>query len=182
MTGAFRVSLNPPEGSAVSVTTTDDTFRGTVIEASQAARIVKLELPASLSGVRASGRDGRAASAIALWPSAQRENSSPVLKTLQASPGSRFSSITGFIQAVRPQVSVQRAGPGIKGIPSDDTVDRFKALNIPVYRQTAMDAYACAWMARTCPYVLKTREPPGLTNGAMACPDPAHCLTRDYLS
>jgi len=63
---------------------------------------------------------------------------SSVLKI--AHHGSRFSSTPGFIQAVRPQLSILSVGPGIKGIPSGDTVARFEALNIPVYRT---DRHGC---------------------------------------
>jgi len=54
--------------------------------------------------------------------------------------GSRFSSTAEFIRAVRPQVGILSVGPGVKGIPSNEAVARFKAYNVPVYRT---DRHGC---------------------------------------
>ncbi len=48
--------------------------------------------------------------------------------------GSRFSSTTHFIRAVKPDLAVLSVGPGIRGIPSPETVARYTALSIPLYR------------------------------------------------
>lgn len=48
--------------------------------------------------------------------------------------GSRYSSSIHFIRAVQPQVAVLSTGPGIKGIPSDETIERYHVLSVPLYR------------------------------------------------
>jgi competence protein ComEC len=48
--------------------------------------------------------------------------------------GSRYSSTIEFIRAVKPDIAVLSAGPGIRGIPSDEAINRYKAFTIPVYR------------------------------------------------
>ncbi len=48
--------------------------------------------------------------------------------------GSRHSSNIHFIRAVQPQVAVLSVGPGIKGIPSDEAIERYRALSVPLYR------------------------------------------------
>lgn len=48
--------------------------------------------------------------------------------------GSRYSSTTGFIRAVRPDLAVLSVGPGIRGIPSPETIARYAALSVPLYR------------------------------------------------
>lgn len=48
--------------------------------------------------------------------------------------GSRHSSTTHFIGAVKPQIAVMSVGPGIRGIPSDEAIARYMALAIPLYR------------------------------------------------
>ena len=63
---------------------------------------------------------------------------SSVLKI--AHHGSRFSSSTDFLRAVKPDIGILSAGPGIKGIPSEDAIGRFQKFNIPVYRT---DRHGC---------------------------------------
>jgi competence protein ComEC len=48
--------------------------------------------------------------------------------------GSRYSSTTDFIRAVRPDLAVLSVGPGIRGIPSPETIARYAALSVPLYR------------------------------------------------
>jgi len=48
--------------------------------------------------------------------------------------GSRFSSTPHFIRAVDPEVAVLSVGPGIRGIPSADTLARYASLPVPLYR------------------------------------------------
>lgn len=49
--------------------------------------------------------------------------------------GSRFSSSPSSLLAIRPRLAVITCGPGApKGLPSQETVGRFKALGIPVLR------------------------------------------------
>ena len=48
--------------------------------------------------------------------------------------GSRHSSSTGFIGAVAPLVAVLSTGPGIKGVPSAETVERYRVMSVPLYR------------------------------------------------
>lgn len=48
--------------------------------------------------------------------------------------GSRHSSSTNFIRAVAPLAAVLSTGPGINGIPSDETVERYRAMSVPLYR------------------------------------------------
>ncbi len=48
--------------------------------------------------------------------------------------GSRHSSTVAFIRAVRPDIAVLSAGPGIRGIPSNEAIARYRAFNIPLYR------------------------------------------------
>ncbi len=48
--------------------------------------------------------------------------------------GSRYSSTPHFIRAVDPEVAVLSVGPGIRGIPSADTIARYASLPVPLYR------------------------------------------------
>ncbi|OPY80037.1 MAG: ComEC family competence protein [Syntrophorhabdus sp. PtaU1.Bin153] len=48
--------------------------------------------------------------------------------------GSRYSSSHAFLQAVRPDLAVLSAGTGIKGIPSNEALERYQGLSIPVAR------------------------------------------------
>lgn len=48
--------------------------------------------------------------------------------------GSRYSSTAEFIRTVRPDIAILSAGPGIRGIPSDEALARYRASGIPVYR------------------------------------------------
>lgn len=48
--------------------------------------------------------------------------------------GSRHSSTTHFIGAVEPELAVLSVGPGIRGIPSPETIARYAALSVPLYR------------------------------------------------
>ncbi len=48
--------------------------------------------------------------------------------------GSKGSSSTAFIYAVRPDLAVLSVGPGIKGLPSEEVIERYKRLSIPVLR------------------------------------------------
>ena len=54
--------------------------------------------------------------------------------------GSRHSNTVDFIRAVKPDIGILSVGPGIRGIPSDEAIARFKAFNIPVYRT---DRHGC---------------------------------------
>ncbi len=48
--------------------------------------------------------------------------------------GSRHSSTIHFIRAVRPDLAVLTVGPGIRGIPSPETIARYASLSVPLYR------------------------------------------------
>jgi competence protein ComEC len=48
--------------------------------------------------------------------------------------GSRHSSSPYFLLAVKPVIAVMSAGQGIKGIPSQETLERYRSLSIPVLR------------------------------------------------
>lgn len=48
--------------------------------------------------------------------------------------GSRNSSSINFLRAVDPSIAVLTVGPGIRGIPSDESLKRYRALSVPVYR------------------------------------------------
>lgn len=48
--------------------------------------------------------------------------------------GSRYSSTPEFLSALRPDIAVLSSGPGIRGIPSQETIRRYANLNIPLYR------------------------------------------------
>lgn len=54
--------------------------------------------------------------------------------------GSRHSNTVDFIRAVNPDIAILSVGPGIRGIPSDEAVNRFRALKVPVYRT---DRHGC---------------------------------------
>ncbi len=60
----------------------------------------------------------------------------PLKSTVMKIPhhGSRHSSSTAFLRAVRPSLAVLSVGRGIKGVPSDETIERYKRLSIPVVR------------------------------------------------
>jgi len=46
--------------------------------------------------------------------------------------GSNSSSSMPFLQAVRPSLAIMSVGKGIKGLPGNDALDRYKKLSIPV--------------------------------------------------
>ncbi len=48
--------------------------------------------------------------------------------------GSRYSSSAHFLHAVRPDLAVMSVGGGIKGLPSEDALGRYRQLSIPVLR------------------------------------------------
>jgi competence protein ComEC len=48
--------------------------------------------------------------------------------------GSKYSSSPYFLRAVKPAIAVMSVGPGIKGIPSEETLERYRLLSIPVLR------------------------------------------------
>ncbi len=48
--------------------------------------------------------------------------------------GSRYSSSSYFLLAVKPSIAVMSTGAGIKGIPSDETLKRYQAHSIPLLR------------------------------------------------
>lgn len=48
--------------------------------------------------------------------------------------GSRTSSSFPFLFAVKPEIAVLSTGSGIKGLPSEETIQRYKRLSIPVLR------------------------------------------------
>jgi competence protein ComEC len=48
--------------------------------------------------------------------------------------GSKYSSSPYFLQATKPGVAVISVGPGIKGIPSEETLERYRILSIPILR------------------------------------------------
>jgi competence protein ComEC len=48
--------------------------------------------------------------------------------------GSRYSSSPYFLRATKPEIAVLSVGPGIKGIPSEETLKRYRMLSIPILR------------------------------------------------
>jgi competence protein ComEC len=48
--------------------------------------------------------------------------------------GSKYSSSLPFLYAVKPNIAVLSAGSGIKGLPSEEAINRYKMLSIPVLR------------------------------------------------
>lgn len=48
--------------------------------------------------------------------------------------GSKYSSSPYFLHATKPVVAVMSVGPGIKGIPSEEALERYRSLSIPVLR------------------------------------------------
>jgi competence protein ComEC len=48
--------------------------------------------------------------------------------------GSKYSSSPYFLHATKPVVAVMSVGPGIKGIPSEEALERYRLLSIPVLR------------------------------------------------
>jgi len=48
--------------------------------------------------------------------------------------GSKYSSSLPFLHAVKPAIAVMTVGKGIKGIPSEETIERYRALSIPILR------------------------------------------------
>jgi competence protein ComEC len=48
--------------------------------------------------------------------------------------GSKYSSSLPFLYAVKPGMAVLSAGSGIKGLPSEEAIDRYKMLSIPIFR------------------------------------------------
>jgi competence protein ComEC len=48
--------------------------------------------------------------------------------------GSRYSSSPAFLRAVRPDLAVLTAGIGMKGLPSEETLERYRRLSIPLLR------------------------------------------------
>ena len=54
--------------------------------------------------------------------------------------GSNGSSSTPFLLAVRPDLAVLSVGPGIRGLPSNEVLERYKGLSVPVLR-TDLNGY-----------------------------------------
>lgn len=48
--------------------------------------------------------------------------------------GSKYSSGLHFLHAAKPSVAVMSVGAGMKGIPSEETLERYRSLSIPVLR------------------------------------------------
>ena len=48
--------------------------------------------------------------------------------------GSRYSSSYAFLETVNPSVAILSVGPGITGLPGDETLVRYRSLRIPVLR------------------------------------------------
>jgi competence protein ComEC len=48
--------------------------------------------------------------------------------------GSKYSSSPYFLRATKPAIAIMSVGAGIKGIPSKETLERYRALSIPVLR------------------------------------------------
>jgi competence protein ComEC len=48
--------------------------------------------------------------------------------------GSKYSSSPYFLRATKPAVAVMSVGAGIKGVPSEETLERYRSLSIPVLR------------------------------------------------
>lgn len=48
--------------------------------------------------------------------------------------GSKYSSSLNFLNAVKPVLAVMSVGPGIRGIPSPETLERYRISSIPVLR------------------------------------------------
>ena len=48
--------------------------------------------------------------------------------------GSKYSSSLCFLRAVKPAIAVMTVGKGIKGIPSEEAIERYRALSIPILR------------------------------------------------
>jgi competence protein ComEC len=48
--------------------------------------------------------------------------------------GSKYSSSSYFLRATKPAIAVMSVGAGIKGIPSEETLERYRMLSIPVLR------------------------------------------------
>ena len=60
--------------------------------------------------------------------------------------GSKYSSSPYFLRATKPVIAVMTVGPGIKGIPSEEALERYRLLSIPVLR-TDRDGFI-----RVCSY------------------------------
>jgi len=73
------------------------------------------------------GEDMERMLVLSEWPLA-----SSVLKVPHH--GSRHSSTHPFISAVKPELAVLSVGPGIRGIPSRETMARYAALSVPIFR------------------------------------------------
>jgi competence protein ComEC len=60
----------------------------------------------------------------------------PLRSTIMKIPhhGSKGSSSTAFLYAVRPDLAVMSVGPGIRGLPSDEVMEKYRNLSIPVLR------------------------------------------------
>jgi competence protein ComEC len=48
--------------------------------------------------------------------------------------GSKYSSSSYFLHATKPAIAVMSVGAGIRGIPSEETLERYRSLSIPVLR------------------------------------------------
>ena len=48
--------------------------------------------------------------------------------------GSKNSSAISFLRAVKPALAIMSVGPGIRGIPSKEALERYRMLHIPVLR------------------------------------------------
>jgi len=119
-----------PLGSGMSVLTpSDTTFQDSLNDASLVLRMTLGDRSFLFTGDI--GEDIE--KALSLWQAPLRSSGLTV-----PHPGSRYSSTTQFIRAVRPDLAVLSVGPGIRGIPSPETIARYTALSVPLYR-TARD-------------------------------------------
>jgi competence protein ComEC len=48
--------------------------------------------------------------------------------------GSKYSSSLHFLRAVKPAIAAMSVGAGIKGVPSEEALERYRSLSIPVLR------------------------------------------------
>jgi competence protein ComEC len=48
--------------------------------------------------------------------------------------GSKNSNSFAFIQSIKPDIAILSGGPGIKGLPSEEALQRYKNLSIPLLR------------------------------------------------
>lgn len=118
--------LSLPSGSAMSVLTpSDTTWQDNLNDASLVLKMTLGERSFLFTGDI--GEDME--KALILLGAPLR---SSVLKVPHH--GSRYSSTIHFIRAVRPDMAVLSVGPGIRGIPSPETIARYADLSVPLYR------------------------------------------------